>query len=76
VVNDLDGTADFDHDGDVDLRDLTAYQNSFEGEGATACAQGCDEFDLTPDNALDLADFRECMRYPTGHGRPGRSRFA
>ena len=66
VFDDLEGTAGIDHDGDVDLLDLAACQNCFEGEAATTCAQGCDEFDLTPDNALDLSDFPEVHALFTG----------
>ena len=49
--------ADFDANGLVDLADLAAFQNCFEGQESDTCSPGCDIFDLSPDNALDLADF-------------------
>ncbi|MEK6674240.1 MAG: hypothetical protein AABZ47_01140 [Planctomycetota bacterium] len=50
-------TGDIDDDGDVDLLDLAAFQNCFEGSDRDTCASGCDAFDLHPDLALDLLDF-------------------
>jgi hypothetical protein len=63
--------ADADEDGDVDLLDVAAYQNCFTGGPnefgiQSPCAAGCDVFDLTPDNALDLADFAKMQDLLTG----------
>ncbi len=57
---------DFDEDGDIDLFDLGRYQSCFEGEGSETCAAGCDVFDLTPDNALDLSDLPAFQALLTG----------
>jgi hypothetical protein len=62
---------DADDDGDVDLVDVAAYQNCFTGGPnefgiQSPCAAGCDVFDLTPDNALDLADFTKVQDLLTG----------
>ncbi len=62
---------DADGDGDVDLFDLGKYQNCFTGGPnthgiVTPCAAGCEPFDLTPDNALDLSDFAAFQILLTG----------
>jgi hypothetical protein len=49
--------SDFDADGDVDLFDVACFQNCFEGAGATACAPGCDLYDVNGDNAIDTTDY-------------------
>lgn len=58
--------ADADEDGEVDLFDVAAFQNCFEGENATACNPGCDVFDIQQDNALDLADAALLLNTLTG----------
>jgi len=58
--------ADFDSDGDVDLRDVAAYQNCFEGQNADTCGTGCDEFDLVTDHSLDVHDYTLLLDRLTG----------
>ncbi|MEK6675612.1 MAG: hypothetical protein AABZ47_08165 [Planctomycetota bacterium] len=53
----IDSTGDSDSDGDVDLLDLAAFQNCFEGSDSDTCSPGCDAFDLHSDNRLDLLDY-------------------
>jgi hypothetical protein len=62
---------DADDDGDVDLVDVAAYQNCFTGGPnefgiQSPCAAGCDVFDVTPDNALNLADWPAFQTLLTG----------
>jgi hypothetical protein len=62
---------DADQNGAVDLVDVAAYQNCFTGGPnefgiQSPCAAGCDMFDPTPDNALDLADWPAFRNLLTG----------
>ncbi|MEK6674695.1 MAG: hypothetical protein AABZ47_03465, partial [Planctomycetota bacterium] len=57
---------DIDNDGDVDLLDLAQFQNCFRGAGSRSCSPGCDAFDLSPDNSLDLADYTVMSTSVTG----------
>ena len=50
------GYGDFDSDGDIDLRDISHFQNCFQTAGGQV-PPACSPADLEPDNDVDLADF-------------------
>jgi len=49
--------ADFDEDGDVDLRDVSYFLICFTGEPPTTCNPGCYHFDFDGDDDVDLDDY-------------------
>jgi hypothetical protein len=69
-----DGPADLDRDGDVDLADFSLLQRCYSGNGVAQPAQACQVCRLTPDVAVDFADFlawRNCFNGPDMTVAPG-----
>lgn len=58
-------SGDADDDGDVDLRDLWAFQHCFEGAAADP---GCSHLDTAPSGVIDLADLTVQVQLMSGPG--------
>ena len=65
-----DAPADVDRDGDVDLLDFALLQTCFSGSSVAQIAQECQVCRLTPDVAVDLADFLAWTNCFNGPGAP------
>lgn len=69
VIDNRPVNADFDHDGDVDLHDLAAFQLCFSGSGVMYRA-GCADADLNHDGDVDQDDFGRFQQYFCGPREP------
>ncbi len=50
-------STDFDGDGTVNLRDVSAFQNCFAPNPPTVCPAGCEVLDFNHDDRIDLSDY-------------------
>jgi Dockerin type I domain len=62
--------ADFDGDGDVDLRDFNRFKSCYNGENRTPVAPNCEAADFDHDGDVDDADFAVFEKCFNGANRP------
>ncbi|MBK9128831.1 MAG: VCBS repeat-containing protein [Phycisphaerales bacterium] len=66
VMTHIQGDADLD--GDLDLRDVAAFQPCFAGAGAPPPGAGCTQFDFNLNSFVDAPDLLKLEAWMTGPG--------
>ena len=62
--------ADFDGDGDVDLRDFNRFKSCYGGQNRAPLRPGCETADFDQDGDVDDADFAVFEKCFNGANRP------